>query len=72
MSDTAAAPYVVATKIDKLSRTERARHLKELERGFGQAALPVSVTSNEGVDELWKLMASLARGVEVKTGLHPR
>ena len=52
---------VVATKIDKLSRTERARNVKALELTFGMAALPVSAASGEGMDILWKTIASLAR-----------
>jgi GTP-binding protein len=52
---------VVATKIDKLSRTERARNLKALELTFGMAALPVSAASGEGMEILWKTIASLAR-----------
>ena len=54
-------PHVVATKIDKLSRTERARNLRELQRIFGNAPVPVSATSGEGLDELWRLIARLAR-----------
>ena len=53
--------HVVATKIDKLSRTERARNLKTIEGTYGTAALPVSATSGEGLDDLWKLIATLAR-----------
>lgn len=56
-----ATPQVVATKVDKLSRAERARNLRELERVFGNPALPVSAASGEGMDELWKLIARLAR-----------
>ena len=53
--------HVVATKIDKLSRAERARNLKELERTFGTAALPVSADSGEGLNELWQTIAKQAR-----------
>jgi GTP-binding protein len=53
--------HVVATKVDKLTRAERAKNLRELERVLGTAALPVSAASGEGLDELWKLIASLAR-----------
>ena len=53
--------HVVATKIDKLSRAERARNLKELERTFGTAALPVSADSGEGLNELWQKIAKQAR-----------
>ena len=55
---------VVATKIDKLSRAERARNLQIVENVFGTAAVPVSVTSGEGLDELWTLIARIARDVE--------
>jgi GTP-binding protein len=57
-------PRIVATKVDKLSRAERVRNLRELERVFGTAALPVSAPDGEGLDELWRLIASLARDVE--------
>ena len=53
--------FVVATKIDKLARRERAQNLKALETTFGTAALPVSATSGEGLDELWRTIARLAR-----------
>ncbi|HEU4935415.1 MAG TPA: GTPase [Vicinamibacterales bacterium] len=55
------ARHVVATKIDKLNRSERIRNLKELERILGRPPLPVSATSGEGLDELWKLIARAAR-----------
>jgi GTP-binding protein len=57
----AGAPHVVATKINKLSRAERARSLKTLEDTFGTAALPVSASSGGGLDDLWKLIAKIAR-----------
>lgn len=53
--------YVVATKIDKLSRSERDRNLKELGRILECAVLPVSAASGEGMEELWKLIARVAR-----------
>jgi GTP-binding protein len=52
--------HIVATKIDKLTRGERARNLKTLEETFGTAALPVSAVSGEGLDDLWRLIARLA------------
>ena len=55
------APHIVATKIDKLSRAERARNLETLGETFGTAALPVSAQSGEGLDELWQLITRLAR-----------
>ena len=58
------AYHVVATKIDKLARSERAKNLKTLETTFGTAPLPVSATSGEGMDELWRTIARLARNAE--------
>jgi GTP-binding protein len=52
---------VLATKIDKLSRNARGKNLKELERQLGMAALPISATSGEGLDDLWTLIARLSR-----------
>jgi GTP-binding protein len=52
---------VLATKVDKLSRSERNRNLKELERQLGTAPLPVSAASGEGLDDLWTLIARLSR-----------
>ncbi len=63
LCEVAGQPYVVATKVDKLSRAERTRNLRELERVFGTAALPISATGGEGLDELWKTIANLARGI---------
>jgi GTP-binding protein len=52
---------LVATKIDKLSRNDRMKNLKKLETLFGMPALPVSVESGEGMDELWRTIARLVR-----------
>ena len=52
---------LVATKIDKLSRAERAKNLGELERKLGMAALPISARGGEGLDNLWRLIANLSR-----------
>ena len=54
-------PVIVATKIDKLSRAERTRNLRELERTFGKPALPVSAERGEGLDELWTTIARMGR-----------
>jgi GTP-binding protein len=57
-------PRIVATKVDKLSQSERARHLRDIGRIFGEAPLPVSATTGEGLDELWRAIASLARNID--------
>jgi GTP-binding protein len=61
LSTVGAMPLVVATKVDKLSRADRVRNLKQLERVLGSAPLPVSATGGEGLDELWRLIAKVAR-----------
>ena len=63
LSEIAGPPALIATKVDKLSRAERSRNLRELERVFGTAALPISATGGEGLDELWRTIANLARGI---------
>jgi GTP-binding protein len=50
--------YAVATKVDKLTRAERQRHLGELERIYSGPVLAVSAQTGEGLDELWKKIAS--------------
>ncbi len=59
-----ATPVVVATKVDKLSRAQRTRHLREVERIFGKPALAISAERGEGMDELWKTIANRARAAE--------
>jgi GTP-binding protein len=51
----------IATKVDKLSRGERVKNLRELERQLGMATLPISAVTGEGLDDLWTLIARLSR-----------
>jgi GTP-binding protein len=50
---------VVGTKADKLTRTERMRHARELETLFDVPVPLVSASTGEGLDELWKMIARL-------------
>ena len=59
--------HIVATKIDKLTRAERARNLNTLGETFGKAVLPVSAASGEGLDELWRMIVRIVKG-EDKAG----
>ena len=52
---------VVATKVDKLSRAERTRHLKALERLHASPVLGVSAQTGEGMKELWEQIATRLR-----------
>jgi len=60
LKETVAHAAVVATKIDKLARGERIRAMGQLESVFADSVLPVSAVTGEGLDELWKLIDSLA------------
>ena len=51
---------IVATKIDKLTRGERIRALREFESVFDRPVRPVSAHTGEGLDDLWKLITHLA------------
>jgi GTP-binding protein len=53
------AHAVVGTKVDKLTRAERVRHARELETLFEMPVALVSARTGEGLDELWKMIASL-------------
>jgi GTP-binding protein len=48
------ARIIVATKVDKLTRAERTRHLTALERLHQAPVLGVSAHTGEGLKELWK------------------
>ena len=49
---------VIATKLDKLSRAERTRHLKELEHLHASPVLGLSAQTGEGLKELWEQIAT--------------
>ena len=52
---------VIGTKVDKLTRAQRARHAREFELLFQLPVPLVSATNGEGLDALWKKIASLPR-----------
>ena len=52
---------VIGTKVDKLTRASRTRHAHEFESLFQQPVPLVSATDGEGLDALWKMIASLPR-----------
>jgi len=59
-----AMPHVIATKVDKLSRAERTRNLRAIAEVLGQTPLAVSSDTGEGLDNLRRLMARLANGLD--------
>ena len=52
---------VVGTKVDKLTRAQRTRHAREFDSLFQQPVPLVSAMDGEGLDALWKKIASLPR-----------
>ena len=52
---------VIGTKVDKLTRAERTRHAQQFESLFHLPVPLVSAMNGEGLDELWKKIASLPR-----------
>ena len=52
---------VIGTKVDKLTRAERARHARQFETLFDIPVTLVSAQTGEGLDELWKMIASLPK-----------
>jgi GTP-binding protein len=52
---------VIGTKVDKLTRTDRARHARQFTTLFDMPVMLVSAQTGEGLDELWKMIASLPR-----------
>ena len=55
------ARAVVATKADKLTRAERTRHGQKLESLFDVPVTLVSAQTGEGLEELWKVIATINR-----------
>jgi GTP-binding protein len=75
-SDRAAAEWLqqqgppaatVASKIDKLSRAERARTVREWQESLEVPILPVSAVTGEGLNELWKVITRLLQRSRHKT-----
>ena len=52
---------VIGTKVDKLTRAERTRHAQQFESLFHLPVPLVSAMNGEGLDALWKKIASLPR-----------
>ncbi len=54
---------VVATKIDKLGQSERARNLRLLADEYDTLILPVSAQDGTGIDDVWKLLRTWTTSV---------
>jgi GTP-binding protein len=47
---------IVATKIDKLNRSEQAKTLGTLKKHYDSPVLPVSAFKGDGLDAIWKMI----------------
>lgn len=66
-------PIIVATKMDKLNRSQIARHVKMIKEGLGAGPetkiIPFSSLTKQGKDELWNLIANICIPTEPDTSL---
>ena len=56
-------PIIIATKLDKLKRSQVQKHVKMIKQGLnlipGTQVIPFSSTSKQGREEIWQLMEEL-------------
>ena len=56
-------PIIIATKLDKLKRSQVQKHVKMIKHGLnlipGTQVIPFSATSKQGREEIWQLMEEL-------------
>lgn len=56
-------PVVIATKLDKLKRSQVARHVKQVREGLGMEKedilIPFSAETKQGREEIWALMEQM-------------
>ncbi len=59
-------PIIIATKLDKLKRSQVQKHVKALREGLelkpGTPVLPYSALTKQGREEIWSLMDELVEG----------
>lgn len=58
---------VVATKMDKLNRSESVRNLKVISDSYDTTILPISALDNIGLDEVWKTIRGWAVAARSRT-----
>ena len=56
-------PIIIATKVDKLKRSQVQKHVKALKQGLellaGTQVIPFSAETKQGREEIWKIMDEL-------------
>lgn len=63
------APIIIATKLDKLKRSQVEKHIKAIREGLGlskeTAVIPFSAETKQGREEIWELMENYLQEEEV-------
>ena len=63
-------PVIIATKLDKIKRSQVQKHIKMLREGLslvpGTKVIPFSVSTKQGRDEIWELKESESFGITVE------
>jgi GTP-binding protein len=62
------SPIIIATKLDKLKRSQVQKALKEVRAGLGlksdDIVIPFSAQTKQGREEIWDLMEQISNTVE--------
>lgn len=62
-------PVIIATKLDKLKRSQVPKHIKQIREGLdvteGTPIVPFSAVSKQGRDEIWDLIEQYALNFEI-------
>ena len=62
-------PVIIATKLDKLKRSQVPKHVKQIREGLyvteGTPNVPFSAVSKQGRDEIWDLIEQYALNFEI-------
>ncbi len=63
-------PVIIATKLDKIKRSQVQKHIKMLREGLslvpGTKVIPFSSSTKQGRDEIWELIESECFGITVE------
>ena len=61
-------PVIIATKLDKINRSQVQKHVKMVREGLGMekddVIIPFSAASKQGREEIWALIGKMAAGEE--------
>ena len=61
-------PIIIATKMDKINRSQIQKHVKMIKTGLnvkkGTVVIPFSATTKQGREEIWELISSLNEEAE--------